>query len=175
MRRGNARINADILHLALQVCSSVIASSSAPVTTRPPFCSRPNSRATACAVTGWSPVIITGRMPACFADRNRLLWLPGAADRSCLPAPERSCRLAPFPALASGFVGNRQHAQRLARHLMRALPSDLRASGIIQRLQPICRSVADRRRLKITSGAPLEYAVNPVLGLVQGGHALGFG
>ena len=63
--RRNAGVDGNVPDLALSSSSSVIASSSAPVIALVAVgCRMPSSRAIAEAVTTWSPVIITGLMPA---------------------------------------------------------------------------------------------------------------
>ena len=61
---GDTRAYTEIRSRSFCSCSSLIASNSVPLTARSPGSKMPIFSAIAMAVTLWSPVIITGRMPA---------------------------------------------------------------------------------------------------------------
>ncbi len=154
-------------------CSSLISSSSAPVTTRPPLLSKPSSRATAWAVSGWSPVIITGRMPAsahtamaCFGLRARRVDHPHQPEEGHAPLG--------VSRVTSCFGGDPQHAQRLARHRLRLVAGSAGGRRSSSGWAPVSVSTLSQPA-RITSGRALGVGRLALAGLVQGGHALGFG
>ena len=150
--------------------SSSIASSSAPVTARPSV-RMPSSRAIACAVSGWSPVIITGRIPACCARLRRRSRASGRGGSIIPTRPRNVSSRSASSSVASDSPRDGEHAQRLAGQLLRRRE---------QRLAVPRRRAPPRRRRSAaactprgsTSGAPFAYATDALVACVQGRHAL---
>ena len=118
VRGRNPGINADILHFTIEHVASVHRLQFCARHHTPAVTSNPNSRATAWAVSGWSPVIITGRMPASFTHRDRGLCLRDEAGRSFRPVRERSFQFSAVSRVSIRFGSDRQNAQRLAGHAL---------------------------------------------------------
>ena len=98
---GDTRAYTEMCSSLRSRSSSSIWSSSAPVAAMSPGVSMPIRSAIAMAVTLWSPVIITGRIPACLAlataERDSGL---GGSIMAIRPRKIRSSSSAFFPASA---------------------------------------------------------------------------
>ena len=154
---GETRAYTSMVSASRTSWSSDMASSSVPTTTRP-LRSRPSSRATAVAVTGWSPVIITGRMPA--RSQTAIASRASVRGGSIIPtSPSRVIPSAPDSSSVSAFVAtastrSASHANAWATSTSAARPGSSRAwtpSTVATAAQPG----------RTFSGAPLVQAKVP--------------
>ena len=128
------------------------------MTTRPDP-SSPSSAAIARAVSGWSPVIITGLMPA--RAQVRIASFASGRGGSIIPTRPRSViSLSALSELRVGPTGDGEDAKRLGGELLRGFQHGLtvRLAERAPRLAGESQREQERSR---TSGAPLEYATQP--------------
>ena len=151
---GETRAKTVMSSSARSSSASSIASSSAPETTRP-CCRSPISRAIASAVTGWSPVIITTRMPA--VSQVRIAAVASGRGGSSMPTSPRnvspdsaSAKQAPF---LSAIASVRRPSLESAVNASRTSARPASSRGTTPSAPRIVVHAA-----RITSGAPLANA-----------------
>ena len=139
--------------------------SSLPITTWEGSVRMPSSRAIATAVSIWSPVIITTRMPASWHLSTAAL----TSGRMGSIMPVRPIKVRPF-SMASAEVSSGSASQsRFAQASTRSARSAMRLFSAMISSRSFCimgRTPSGVRRLvqraRISSGAPLVYWTTPV-------------
>jgi hypothetical protein len=154
---GETRAKTSIASTSRSNASSLIASSSAPVTTRPPF-RIPSSRAIAAAVSGWSPVIITTRTPAPSHVRTAGA-ASGRGGSIMATRPRNVCSCSAVSSVAPAFEDT--PSTRIASPAIPRAAATTRARAASSSGTSPAAAASRVHVASTTSGAPFDTAFTP--------------